>query len=555
MIDQSLTLDTPRYVLANPPRQLRRHTTGLLIVGGGAAGLAAALRAAEHTNVTLLTRTPLLESNSARAQGGVAAALDIDDAPPLHVADTLKAGAGLCDEAAVAALVDAAPALMHELAALGVPFEHVGDRFALGLEGGHSQRRILHVGDATGWALTTTLAERARAHPHISIREGYQAVDLLEADSRVVGVLALDAAGTWHQLSAGATILATGGAGALYGLTSNGPAALGEGIALAYRAGAAIADMEFVQFHPTVLRTRSGEGFLITEAARGEGARLLTPGGRRFMLSYDPRAELAPRDVVARGIFAAMQADGSDHVLLDLTHLPAAEIERRFPTICARCRAEGLDPAHEPIPVAPAAHYLMGGICSGLDGATSLPGLYAAGECACTGVHGANRLASNSLLECLVFGQRAASAALKYMAQPRLEFRDWRLEIDPDQSHISNLQPPSNWRGELAQLMREHAGLIRSAEGLRSTLRRLDAFPRQASTTGSDAMTATNAVLAARLVVAGALLRAESRGAHFRTDFPTTSRTWQGHMIFQRGRQPQLAATVAEALETAYSAA
>ncbi len=238
----------------------------------------------------------------------MAAALDSDDAPPLHIEDTLIAGAGLCDEAAVAVLASAAPALMYELAALGVPFEQEGAGFALGLEGGHSQRRILHVGDATGWALTSALAERAQAHPRISILEGYQAVDLLDADGRVTGVLALDANGAWHRFSAGATILATGGAGALYGLTSNGPGALGEGIALAYRAGAAIADMEFVQFHPTVLRTRSGEGFLITEAARGEGAQLLTPDGQRFMPSYDPRAELAPRDIVARGIFAAMQS-------------------------------------------------------------------------------------------------------------------------------------------------------------------------------------------------------------------------------------------------------
>ncbi|HET9224657.1 MAG TPA: FAD-binding protein, partial [Roseiflexaceae bacterium] len=284
-----------------------------------------------------------------------------------------------------------------------------------------------HAGDATGWALTSVLADRARACPRIRILEGYQVVDLLGEPGACAGALALDQRGGWHLFAAGATILATGGAGALYGLTSNQPDALGEGIALAYRAGAEVADMEFIQFHPTVMRTRAGQGFLISEAVRGEGARLLTPRGERFMPAYDPRAELAPRDVVARGIAAAMRQANADHVLLDLTHLAADYLEQRFPTIWARCRFEGMDPASQPIPVAPAAHYTMGGIRTDLDGATSLAGLYAAGECACTGVHGANRLASNSLLECLVFGRRAAAAALEYAGQTRLGIGDWRL--------------------------------------------------------------------------------------------------------------------------------
>jgi L-aspartate oxidase len=551
-------VDVPRYVLSELPEPIQRHNADILVVGGGAAGLAAALRAAEQAEVILLSRTTLLENNSAWAQGGVAAALGAEDSPRAHVEDTLIAGAGLSDHAAVEALAWEAPALMRELAALGVPFERSDDTFALGLEGGHSRRRIVHVGDATGWALTSALTERARACPHIRIMEGYQAVDLLGDGVRCAGVLARDAAGGWHQFSAAATILATGGAGALYGLTSNQPGALGEGIALAYRAGAAVADMEFVQFHPTVLRTRAGHGFLISEAVRGEGARLLTPDGQRFMPAYDPRAELAPRDVVARGIFSAMRRAGADHVLLDVTHLSARLLEQRFPTIYARCRAEGIDPAAEPIPVAPAAHYLMGGIRTNLHGATSIAGLYAAGECACTGVHGANRLASNSLLECLVFGRRAGAAAVihlvdRKLADRRLQIADG-LQTEPNlHSAICNLQ--SGWRDELASLMRAHTGLVRSADGLTAALHGLASFPTQVSAPSDQTITAANAALTARLIVTSALLRTESRGAHFRADFPPTCDAWRVHLILERGQLARAVETVTEVEEMGFAAA
>src|SRR5262245_25139376 len=284
-----IRVDAPRYLLAAPPARAQRHRTDILVVGSGAAGLAAALRAAEEADVVLLTRGTLLVSNSARAQGGIAAALDPADTPAFHIEDTLVAGAGLCDLPAVEALAAEAPALMRELAALGVPFEREDADFALGLEGGHGRRRSVHAGDATGWALTSVLVERARGCSRIRILEGYQVVDLLGEPGACSGALALDQRGGWHTFLAGATILATGGAGALYGLTSNHPDALGEGIALAYRAGAELADMEFIQFHPTVMRTRCGEGFLISEAVRGEGARLLTSRGERFMPDYDQR--------------------------------------------------------------------------------------------------------------------------------------------------------------------------------------------------------------------------------------------------------------------------
>ena len=513
-------IDAPRSVLTHLPAAPARRT-GVLVIGAGAAGLTAALTAAEYAEVTVLARGALPESNSAWAQGGIAAALDAADSPHAHIADTLVAGAGLSDEAAVAALAYEAPALMRELAAHGVPFERDDEaHFALGLEGGHSARRIVHVGDATGWAVTRQLIAEAQAHPRITLLEGWQAADLLDSAGRVVGVLARDPEGCWQRILAGATIIASGGAGALYGLTSNQPVAMGEGIAMAYRAGAELADMEFVQFHPTVYRTRAGQGFLITEAARGEGGILRTPDGARFRPAYDPRAELAPRDVVTRGIYAAMRATGSDHVLLDLTHLPAALIEHHFPTICARLREEGLDPVTTPIPVAPASHYLMGGIRTDLEGATSLPGLFAAGEAACTGVHGANRLASNSLLECLVFGRRAGRAAARTVDGGR-----WTVDGGAGQSRrVTVARPPSpvskGWRSELADIMVRSAGPLRSGDELRAGARALAAWSLQADPDDADGITAANAALAARLIVGGALLREESRGGHFRSDFP-----------------------------------
>jgi L-aspartate oxidase len=586
----SQLLDTPRHALPALPTASHRHTAPVLVVGGGVAGLAAALQAASGAEVTLLTRERLGESNSAQAQGGIAAALDAADSPRFHSDDTLVAGAGISDAPAVAALAREAPAMMHTLAAFGVPFERdEQDRFALGLEGGHSRRRIVHAADATGRVVTSVLIERARAHPHITILEGYQVVDLL-GPGRCDGVLALDEAGIWHEFMAGATILATGGAGALYGLTSNQPAALGEGIAIAYRAGAEVADMEFVQFHPTVLRLRDGGGFLISEAARGEGGRLLTVTGERFMPAYDPRAELAPRDVVTRGIYAAMRRSGADYVLLDLTHLPRSFLSRRFPTIYQRCRAEGIDPVITPIPVAPAAHYLMGGIRTSLNGSTSLPGLYAAGECACTGVHGANRLASNSLLECLVFGRRAGAAAgsaLEHASPPVAAGPppNERLRSGPG-------APPANWRAALAEVMRAHGGPSRTAEGLNSALEQITHLQEQSKgepcvrpaaarspepgvaahpgparppdvgahpgparppdvgahlvfAQTSEAITAANALTVARLIITSALLREESRGAHFRADFPQTSPAWHRHVVLRRGAAPRAVERIA----------
>lgn len=407
----------------------------------------------------------------------------------------------------------------------------------------------------TGWAITSTLVQRVQENPHIHTMEGYQAFELVTKDGRCTGALALDRAGMLHRIKATATILATGGTGALYGLTSNQPGALGSGIAMAYRAGAEVVDMEFVQFHPTVFQTRDGQGFLISEATRGEGGKLLSPGGERFMLSYHPRAELAPRDVVTRGIFAAMNRESSDHVLLDLTHLSNDYLEQRFPTITARCRAEGIDPSREPIPVAPAAHYLMGGVRVSLSGETCVPGLYAAGECACNGVHGANRLASNSLLECLVMGKHAALAAVvgteeRSRAVGSEEQGARYTAASLPQIPESPRQAHPAWQSRLAEMMRSGAGPLRSAERLSETLRLLRTFPAQVATTNADALMCANAVLAARLIVTGALLREESRGAHFRSDFPHPRESWHTHLVLGRGQQPYTVDLVADGVSS-----
>ncbi len=453
---------------------MRVDSTDLIVVGGGIAGMYGALCAATEADVVLLTKGPLLTSASYLAQGGVAAAIGPDDSPELHREDTLRAGRGLCRLGAVEALTREAPARVADLVDLGVPFEE-----DLGLEGGHSRRRVVHAGGAaTGAVIARVLAERVLAHPRIRVCEGER-------------VLALSGTGVLTEgslISAPATLVATGGYAALWSRTTNPAGSVGDGIALAYRAGAAIADLEFVQFHPTVV---AGNGLLLSEALRGEGATLLDDEGERFT------DELAPRDVVARAI------DSRGTALLDLRRIDRG----RFPTLMVALEEHGFDPALEPIPVAPAAHYTMGGIVTDLDGRTTVPRLYAAGECACTGVHGANRLASNSLLECLVFGRRAALAAL---ADPG--------PTGHDRGQSPVMAPPDTLSEELREEMWRDAGLIRDAEGLE----RLRRTPH----------------LLARLIAESALAREESRGGHFRSDFPVEDPNLAAHTVLQPGREP-----------------
>jgi len=447
----------------------------LLVVGSGVAGLFGALCAAADADVLVISKGPLLSSASSLAQGGIAAAVGGDDSPELHAEDTLRAGRGLCRPSAVEALTVEAPARIRDLTELGVDFDE-----GLGLEGGHGRRRVVHAGGAaTGDRVARVLAERVLAHPRIRVLEGVRLLELATAGNRCVGA-ATDAG----PLVASATLLATGGAAALWQRTTNPPGSVGDGMAAAYRAGAALGDLEFTQFHPTTLVDST---LLLSEALRGEGAVLLDEGGQRFT------DELAPRDVVAREIAARGTA------LLDLR-----EIDRgRFPTLMGSLERSGYDPAETPIPVAPAAHYTVGGIVTDLDGRSEVSGLYAAGECAATGVHGANRLASNSLLECLVFGRRAALAALD---EPPTA---GRFDLTPAPHDPEPVTP------ELRRSLWRDCGLVRDAAGLE----RIGTAPH----------------LLTRLIAESALAREESRGSHFRVDFPAESDVFERHVVLRRG--------------------
>jgi L-aspartate oxidase len=456
-------------------------STDLVVVGGGVAGMFAALSAAElGADVVVLSKGPLLSSASYHAQGGVAAALEEDDSPALHAQDTLVAGRALCRPSAVRVLTEEAPERIEDLRRLGVEFDP-----DLGLEGGHSRRRVAHAAGAeTGRVIADALARRVLEHPRVAVHERERVVTLWSGDEGVAGVVTEQ-----RPVRARATVLATGGAAALWQRTTNPSGSVGDGVALAYRAGAVLADLEFVQFHPTAL---VDTGFLLTEALRGEGAVLLDERGERFT------DELAPRDQVARAI------DARGTALLDLRQIDRA----RFAGLMATIEEEGYDPALEPIPVAPAAHYSMGGIVTDLDGRSTVTGLYAAGECACTGVHGANRLASNSLLECLVFGRRAALAGL-----------DEPVRREPPLPQAPPAEPVT---GELRRALWHDAGLVRDAAGLD----RLVHAPH----------------LLTRLIARSALVREESRGAHFRADFPREDPAFAGHVVLAPGREPELQA-------------
>ncbi|HEV8573190.1 MAG TPA: L-aspartate oxidase [Dehalococcoidia bacterium] len=523
------------------------HSYDYIIVGSGIAGLYAALLAREHGSVLVLTKGSIDDCNTRWAQGGIAAPIGAGDSAEKHLRDTIEAGAGLVDEEAARVLTYEAAARIEDLVRLGVPFDTQHGEIALAREGAHSQARVLHAGgDSTGAHIELTLASLARQEG-ITVLEHTIATEIvpgarsLEPGARVEGIRALNTqTGEVGEYPCRHLILATGGAGQMYRVSTNPAVATGDGIALAYRAGAEVMDMEFVQFHPTALKLPGVQPFLISEAVRGEGGLLRDVHGERFMPDYHAKAELAPRDVVARAIVERMAVTGADHVLLDIRHLERRHVIARFPQIYRFCLDAGLDITREPIPVSPAAHYTMGGVRTNVWGETTLPGLYACGECACTGVHGANRLASNSLLETVVFAQR--------VVQRTVESPGGSAPLTPDALDLSEpvaAEAGAPAREVVQSLMWEEAGIVRDAEGLGRAKAALGAWDRAlageraegdpgVAPTDRAALELRDLVLCSRLLTEAALLREESRGAHYRTDFPKAREEWRRHITFRR---------------------
>ncbi len=518
--------------------------TDFLIVGAGVAGLRAAIEASEAGRVLVLTKDRLTESASEYAQGGIAVALSDDDEVSLHEQDTLNAGAGLCDPDAVRTLVEHGPREIERLIEWGVEFDREGTRLAFTQEAAHSRRRVLHAhGDSTGREIARTLAQKARAIEKIRFQSYSAVVDLLIDEGEVRGALAWSEADRrLIPIHARAVLLASGGLGCVYRETTNPDVATGDGVAMAFRAGAEIADMEMIQFHPTALFLEGAPCFLLSEALRGEGAYLRNSAGKRFMGRYDEREELAPRDIVSRAIVAELHRTQSGPVYLDLTHLDPEFVPRRFPRICETCRHYGVDLTRQPVPVHPAAHYAMGGVATDGEGATGIAGLFAAGEAACTGVHGANRLASNSLLEGLVYGARAgrsltsrAGASLRHPALPEMP----------------TPQPlPANAVFELRRLAWRRAGITRSGEGLRAGLEELDrlrgAFDKGLARNSRQGFEADNMYQVVSLITRAALAREESRGCHYRSDFPEKSAEFEKHSRVSKSSDVSFRADSAE---------
>jgi len=515
-----------------------------LVLGSGIAGLSFALQVARHGRVAIITKKDRAESNTNYAQGGIAAVTSKEDSFELHVRDTLVAGAGLCNEAAVRAIVEAGPARIAELIELGMQFssrelpDHTGRELDLGKEGGHSKRRILHAKDITGREIERALLAAVAEQPQIEIFENHFAIDLITGqklgyvgDTRCLGVYVLDnATGQVETFAAPSTILATGGCGKVYLYTTNPDIATGDGVAMAYRAGAAVANMEFIQFHPTCLYHPRAKSFLISEAVRGEGGVLKTIEGREFMDGHHPLKSLAPRDIVARAIDSEMKKSGADYVLLDITHRPARFIIERFPNIYQTCLRYGIDITKEPIPVVPAAHYQCGGVVTNVDGETEIPGLYAVGEVACTGLHGANRLASNSLLEALVCGHRAAGKCTAKTPQPSgISIPPWHSGNAHNADEMVVVS--HNW-DELRRTMWDYVGIVRTNKRLRRAETRIANLQQEIHEfywdflVSSDLLELRNLALVAELIIQCALRRPESRGLNYNLDYPQANPEW-----------------------------
>ena len=513
----------------------------VLIIGSGLAGMSLALRLAETQKVALLTKQELLDAASAWAQGGIAAVLSADDSAANHISDTHVAGAGLCNDAAVRFVVEHGRSAIDWLVAQGVPFtrdDQNTTELHLTREGGHSHRRIAHAADATGRAVQKTLVQQLKSHPNVEILEHHLAVDLITSaklgrqnERRCYGAYALNnLTGTVHTISARFTVLASGGAGKVYLYTTNPDVATGDGVAMGWRAGCRVANMEFIQFHPTCLYHPLAKSYLITEAVRGEGGYLCLPdardkrkAGERFMPQHDERAELAPRDVVARAIDFEMKKRGLDFVYLDISHKPADFLLAHFPNIYEKCLSLGIDITKDPIPVVPAAHYTCGGVVTDLRGRTDVDDLYAIGEVTCTGLHGANRLASNSLLECLVFSEAVAADMLTQPPLPSLSLPTW------DESRVTNADEEviisHNW-DELRRFMWDYVGIVRTDKRLERAMHRINLLQSEIHDyyanfrISNDLIELRNLVQTAELIVRCAQARKESRGLHYSLDYP-----------------------------------
>jgi L-aspartate oxidase len=512
----------------------QRFSTDILIIGGGAAGLAAALHLAPYARVTVLCKGDLNTASSTWAQGGIASVSDPEDSVSSHIEDTLDAGAGLCDPDVVRYTVENAAAAIADLVRWGVPFDTEDNHYHLTREGGHSFRRILHVADSTGQAIIENLTRRVLDHPHIDLVRDRVAIDLINLSkfgrhpNRCAGAYVLNrATGHVEVFQSRFVILATGGASKVYLYTSNPDSSTGDGIAMAWRAGCRIANMEFNQFHPTCLYHPHAKSFLISEALRGEGAILSLPDGERFMQRFDARLELAPRDIVARAIDHEMKRTGADCVHLDISHRPRRFLEAHFPTILKRCLEYGIDISREPIPVVPAAHYTCGGVMVDQHGVCDVAGLYAIGEVSCTGLHGANRLASNSLLECLVFAKAASTHIRARLHEPvhTVTVPHW------DESQVTDSDEDvvlaHNWE-ELRRFMWDYVGIVRTDKRLQRAQRRLDLLRQEIHEyyshyrVNNDLIELRNLIHVAELIVRSALARRESRGLHYNLDCPET---------------------------------